>query len=296
MLRFAISIVVLCAIGSAQGSNIDEISRRKVPGIGLRVHYGKGELQFGELRLPDTKGPYPVVVLVHGGCWVSKLRNLPVESVSMQGLRPMAAELAANGIATWNLEYRRLGNDGGGWPGTFQDLALGADHLRVLATKHPLDLRRTIVAGHSAGGHFALWLAGRKRIPKGSELSKRRSLKFRGAVNLDGPGDLRATIPMAQAICGAPVISQLIGGEPEQFPERYRAASPVEMLPIGVTQETFAGRMFASLVPAYEEAARKAGDKVHSTVDPEAGHFDWIDPKSAKWPEVLAAIQKLLER
>ena len=214
----------------------------------------------------------------------------------MQGLRPMAADLAARGIATWNIEYRRLGHEGGGWPGTFHDLTAGADHVRQLASKYKLDLDRAVVAGHSAGGHFALWLAGRAEIAKASELAVAKPLRFRGALNLDGPGDLRAAAPMAQPICGAPVITQLIGGTPEQYPERYRAASPAELLPIGLPQEVFAGRMFASLAPGYEETAKKAGDSVRSTVDAKGGHFEWIDPRSAKWDQVLAAIDRLLGR
>ena len=101
-----------------------------------RVAYGDDPLQFGELRLPEGTGPHPVVILIHGGCWLSEF--------DITHLRKLAAAVTRTGVATWALEYRRVGNPGGGWPGTFQDIARGADHLRVLAKTHPLDLDRVI--------------------------------------------------------------------------------------------------------------------------------------------------------
>jgi hypothetical protein len=113
-------------------------------------------------------------------------------------------------------------------------------------------------------------------------------------VDLDGPGDLKATLGMQQQICGAPVITQLLGGTPEERPQRYRETSPIEMLPLGVRQEFFAGRMFAAQAPAYADAAKRAGDPVDAMVLSQAGHFVLIDPGSAVWSQVVQGIQVLL--
>ncbi len=294
MRRLLFVFLTSCLIVAGQSSNPVELASRPVPDGVKKIAYGEDELQFGELRLPAGKGPHPVVVIVHGGCWMAKLRNLPPGAVSLDALRPMAAELAAKGIASWNLEYRRLGNEGGGWPGTFTDVANGADHLRKLASANALDLSRVVAAGHSAGGHFALWLAGRSRLGQTSELYSKDPLKLRGVINLDGPGDLKSTIPLGEPICGAPVITQLFGGTPTEKPERYRDGSPAELLPFGIPQEHFIGQMFSSIAPAFDAAGKKSGDKVNSTIDPKGGHFGWIDPKSAEWPAVLGALKSLL--
>jgi len=278
----------------AQGRTPDDLLKLPVPNA-TRIAYGTDTLQFGELRVPAGKGPHPVVVIIHGGCWVAKLGKLDDRAVALDLVRPIAADLTANGFATWNLEYRRLGNDGGGWPGSFRDIAAGADHLRQIASKNNLDLTRVVAIGHSAGGHFALWLAARAKLPKTSELYVQDPLHLKGVVDLDGPGDLKATIPLQQPICGAPVITQLMGGSPEERAQRYREGSPVEMLPLGVPQEIFAGRMFAAQTPAYVEAARRAGDTVNSTVAAQAGHFVLIDPGSSSWPQVVKVIRALTE-
>lgn len=263
------------------------------PGI-LRIPYGSDPLQFGELRVPAGQGPHPVAVVVHGGCWASELGTLPSAAISIDNMRPMAAALTAAGIATWNLEYRRLGNPGGGWPGTFRDLATGADTLRTLAAKHALDLSRAFAIGHSAGGHFALWLAGRSKIPAGSEIHTSNPLRLTGAINLDGPGDLRAMIADQQRICGRAVINELMGGSPDERADRYRAASPIELLPLGGRLESLAGRVFGAQNAAYEAAAAKSGDQAQATIIPTAGHFTFIDPQSDVWPQVMAAVQRVL--
>jgi acetyl esterase/lipase len=286
-------VAVVTATLSAQQANPVALAGTPVP-PGHRIGYGSDPLQFGELRLPVGRGPHPVAVVVHGGCWLARLGNLDPRAVAMDNMRPFAAALTDAGIATWNIEYRRLGNEGGGWPGTFLDVANATDFLRTIAREHPLDLTRVVAVGHSSGGHFAMWLGGRPRIAAGSDLYTPEPLRLRGVMNLDGPGDLKATISLERQICGAPAVTDLMGGSPEDQPNRYRAGSPVELLPFGVPQVYFAGRMFGSQLAPYEAAAGAAGDKVQSISLPDAGHFAFIDPKSDVWPDVLQGIQHLL--
>jgi pimeloyl-ACP methyl ester carboxylesterase len=293
MLQRSLLLSLLLLPCHAQERGLNDILKLPVPPA-TRIPYGSGQLQFGELRVPSGNGPHPVVIIVHGGCWLAKLGNLDERAVAMDLVRPIAADLTANGIATWNIEYRRIDNQGGGWPGSFLDVAHAADHLRKIAPDHHLDLSRVVAIGHSAGGHFALWLAVRHKLPKSSELYIADPLRLKGVVDLDGPGDLKALIPRQQSICGAPVITQLMGGTPEERGQRYREGSPVEMLPLGVPQEIFAGQMFAAPTPAYVEAAKHAGDTINANVAANAGHFVFIDPGSSTWPQVVKSIRVLL--
>ena len=119
-------------------------------------------------------------------------------------------------------------------------------------------------------------------------------LRLQGVIDLDGPADLKAVLPMQQRVCGGPVITRLVGGTPEEQPQRYRETSPIEMLPLGVRQEFFAGRMFSAQAAPYEAAARSAGDAVHTTVLAEAGHFVFVDPSSAVWPQVIRSVREML--
>jgi acetyl esterase/lipase len=292
--RVLMAVVLLTCTVAAQSRSPLDLANAAVPPGAQRIPYGSDPLQFGELRVPTTRGPHPLAIVVHGGCWVAQLGKNDPRAVAMDNMRPLAAAVTEAGIATWNIEYRRLGNEGGGWPGTFQDVARAADFVRTLAREHQLDLTRTISIGHSAGGHFATWLAARPRVPKGSDLYIENPLPLVGVVNLDGPADLKATIPLQHPICNRPVITDLIGGTPEEQPERYRDASPIELLPLRVRQEVFAGQMFATLAPPYEVAVTRAGDVVNSTVLSKAGHFVFIDPQSDVWPLVLKSVRTLL--
>jgi acetyl esterase/lipase len=146
----------------AQNLTFGDISKLPQPPADHRISYGPDPLHFGELRLPPGRGPHPVVIVVHGGCWFAEY--------DLHHLAAFSAALTKLGAATWSLEYRRIGNGGGAWPGTFQDVARGADYVRELAKKYPLDLKRVVIVGHSAGGQLALWLAARHRLPKESAL------------------------------------------------------------------------------------------------------------------------------
>ena len=134
----------------------DDVVSMESPPADHRISYGDGALQFGRLRLPERRGPHPVVIFLHGGCWLSQY------DISHAGL--LEQGIADAGYAVWSLEYRRVGNVGGGWPGTFHDVAQGADHLLLLAAEYDLDLSRVVASGHSAGGHLALWLAARRAL------------------------------------------------------------------------------------------------------------------------------------
>jgi acetyl esterase/lipase len=296
MKTFLLAIVAL--IGSstiaAQDRGPLELATAPVPPGAQRLSYGSDPLQFGELRVPKTPGPHPIAIVIHGGCWMAKLGTMDPRAVAIDNMRPLANALTEAGIATWNIEYRRLGDAGGGWPGSFRDVASAADFLRTVAADRRLDLNRVVSIGHSAGGHFALWLAARTRIAKSSELYSATPLPIAGVVDLDGPGDLKATIALQQPVCGSPVITDLIGGSPEQQPERYRAASPIELLPLGTRQVVLAGRMFGPMTPAYEAAARKAGDSIEVEVS-NSGHFVFIDPASSMWPTVLNSVRSILK-
>lgn len=279
---------------AGQGRGPADLANAPVPPGAIRIPYGSDPLQFGELRLPSGVARPPVAIVVHGGCWVSELGRFDPRAVAIDNMRPMAAALTAAGVATWNIEYRRLGHAEGGWPGTYQDVALAADVLRTIARQYSLDLTRVISIGHSAGGHLALWLAGRAQIPSDSELYTRDPIRVTAAVNLDGPGDLEAMLAAQQAICGRPVITELMGGSPAERPDRYRAASPIQLLPFGVRIQAFTGRTFGEQNTAFDAAARNGGDVIEATNIPTAGHFMFIDPQSDIWPHVVAAVRRLL--
>jgi len=294
-----------------------DITAQPLPPPGRRIAYGSDPEQFGELRLPSGDGPHPVVVVLHGGCWQS--------AYDLEHISHVSAALARSGLAVWTVEYRRLGHAGGGWTGTFDDVARGTNHLRALAEEHVLDLDRGVVLlGHSAGGHLALWLASRRtvlpveqiegepveieraeneransnRVP--SEPAEAASFHFgltlavRGVVSLAGITDLR-DYALGDGSCNA-AVEPLLGGTFDAVPGRYAAASPIEQLPLGVPLRLLHGHL-DSVVPLaqserFAARARAAGDVAVVEVIEGAGHFDPIAPFAPAWPTVEAAVHE----
>lgn len=253
-----------------------------------RIAWGRDPVQFGDLRLPPGPGPHPVVVLVHGGCWLAEY--------GLDYLGAMAGAVTAAGFATWSVEFRRVGDAGGGWPGTMLDVGAAVDHLRVLAGRFPLDLDRVVLSGHSAGGQLALWAAGRHRQPQDSPLRTGNPLPVRGAVALAPLADLAASVAPAAALCDG-TAARLLGGSPAEVPERYRLASPAELLPLGVPYVIVNGELDQIVPPdhvtRFAAAARRAGDRVRLEIVPGAGHFEPVAPGRPAFALVLAAIREL---
>lgn len=256
-----------------------------LPEPGERIPYGDGPQQFGELRMPKGEGPFPVIVLIHGGCWQSAF-----DFVYMTRL---AAWLTDRGVATWTIEYRRIGDDGGGWPGTFLDAAGATDALREIAKKAPINLKRVYAAGHSAGGQLALWFATRDRLPESSALYRKNPLAIHGVLGLAAIANLAAYRVGPAGSCHSSV-DQLLGGTPEHVAGRYAETSPQERLPLGVPQIFIQSESDPIVDPAsvrdYAAAAEKSGDKVTILPLPGAGHFE----ASVPLPETEAIFEKAL--
>lgn len=283
----ALLFIAPAGLGAQQPVTMQQIMQRPAPPPQHVLPYGDAPEQFGRLRLPRTPGRHPVVVFVHGGCWLSQYG---IEHAAL-----LEQALADSGYAVWSLEYRRVGNPGGGWPGTFQDVARGTDFLRQLAGEHSLDLDRVVAAGHSAGGFFALWLAARRKLPPSSAVHANDPLPIRGVLALAPAPDLEGL--HAAGVCGN-VIDKLMGGSPSAQGDRYAQASLMQLAPIDTPTEVVIGAADDSWRPvgeAYLRRAAERGDrKIHSVVVPGAGHFDVIAPFAPAWKDVMAGLRALL--
>ncbi len=252
-----------------------------------RIAYGTDANQFGDLRLPKTRrAKVPIIVLIHGGCWQA--------AYDLAHTAGAAAAITAGGFATWTIEYRRLGN-GGGFPHTFDDVAGAVNHVRALASQFPvIDTTRVVLAGHSAGGQLALWFAGSGRVAQGAA-ALRQKLAVRGVVSLAGITDL-ATYGAGTGGCNA-AVSPLIGGSPDEQPQRYRELSPIGLVPIGVPVHLVHGAA-DPIVPvlqsqAFFDRTRAARGAAQLFIVPDAGHFDLVAPSSEAWKQVMRSIRAL---
>jgi acetyl esterase/lipase len=238
------------------------------PKADARIAYDRGVSQFGDLRMPRGKGPFPSVIYLHGGYWRA--------AYDLTHAGHICAALTKAGYATWNLEYRRIGESGGGWPGTMDDVLKGAQFVGRLATKYNLDLQQVVTAGHSAGGQLALWLAAQAAAPP-----------MRGVTSLAGVCDLRRAWELKLSDT---VVEQLLGGTPRQVPKRYALASPIELLPMKTPQRLLHGTADGVVPFEMSERFARASKNAKLIKLEGVGHFELIDPRAKEWPAVLKSV------
>ncbi|CAH0261640.1 hypothetical protein SRABI118_03237 [Massilia sp. Bi118] len=254
--------------------------------------YGSAPSQFAELFIPGGPGPFPVAVLVHGGCWTKEFGGITQ-------LRNLAGALAERGIASWNVEYRRVDEPGGGYPGTYQDINAALSMLAQQAGRYPLDLSRLVAVGHSAGGQLVQWMAGRARIPASSPLYQPDPLPVKNVVSLGGLADLRREQALIKSSCDRE-IGQLTGAPSDKRPDVFADTNAGDLLPNGSRTILVTGELDNISPPRvardYAARARAAGDAAEVVILPGASHYDEVAASSHSWPQVAKAIESALKR
>lgn len=247
----------------------------------IKIAYGEHPSQFGVLRRPEAPKKCPVVVSIHGGFWQSKY--------GLDENEPLAEDIAQRGYATWNIEYRRIGEAGGAWPGTFHDVISAVNHLNQLKDTYRLDLSKVVVIGHSAGGHLALLL--------GSLLNLKDSplvVPIKGIISLAGVTDLHEMLQIHTERGITSPVTTFLGDSIEELP----ISSPIELLPLNVDQILIHGELDrhvpVSLSVEYHRRAMEMGDSVRLITLPEAEHFMVVDPSSSAWKAVTESLEGLI--
>jgi acetyl esterase/lipase len=253
----------------------DDILNIPPPTADARLSYGADPNQFGGLHLPETKHAFPLVMNIHGGFWRAKY--------DLAHAGHLCAALAAKGIATWNIEYRRVGDPGGGWPGTFEDIRAAYRYLPQIAKLYAVDSTRVLIMGHSAGGQLALCLAAH-------ESSITRVVSLAGVVDLQQAWE---------QYLSDNAVSVFLGGDPGEKPERYREADPMQLALNHATTQRLIHGAGDDIVPSYfsrqyAEKKKNHGEDVQYLEISNAGHFDLIDPRSNAWPKVEDTVRGML--
>lgn len=286
------SIAIMTPASAQTISFRDILNRANRPAPDQKIAYGTHADQYGELWLPtlsSNAAKPPVVILVHGGCWRADLPGPELVAFLADALRKQ-------GVAVWSITYRRVGTQAEKftpYPHTFQDVADATDRLYEIARKHQLDLKRVVSTGHSAGGHLAMWLAARPRLPNDSPLHSKTALPIHATVGIAAIADLQVGRSMSAHACGADTVDLLIDTKTRKD-AAFRDTSVTPMLPLGIPQVLVSGVYDAIVAPVqamrYRERAKEKGEAVKLVTLDDAGHFELISPWTTQGAQVVREI------
>ena len=253
---------------------------RPAPAPDTTVRYGPAPEQIADLRrpAPSSGPPRPLVVVIHGGFWRAEYDR--------RHTGPLAADLAGRGYPVAQLEYRRTGQPGGGWPGTLDDVLAGVAALPGLFADALPEVAAApgapILLGHSAGGHLALYCAASAPVTVRAVVALAPVADLAEAYRLDLDG-------------GA--VAALLGGGPDRYPDRYAATDPLPRpaarTPTVVLHGALDRQVPISIGRRYADAARSAGGDCLLLELPRCEHYGLIDPESDCWPRVLSTLRTL---
>ncbi len=270
-----------------------------------KISYGQDPMQYGELSLPEGDGPFPVVTFLHAGCWRSS-------EAMINSYRAMAAAMLEQGVAAWNMQYRGATSPGGGWPGTWLDIANGFDALEEIAQSYPIDLQKAIVVGHSSGGHYGAWLAMRSQLPPNSEIYVKPKVNPMALVMADAyinPLLIDSIGDTGEIYCGEPLLEKLVGGPVEDNINNFLQISPLEWLPWGIPQDFIVstyryplslprvlaqGKTSMRKVPDYPALAVLAGDEINVRLISNEGHGNFVREGERGYYATISAVLRLL--
>jgi len=262
-----------------------DLLERPRPSPTATVRYGDDALQVADVWVPRGNGPHPVVLMVHGGCWQTEIADRSI-------MNWIAQDLRGRGIAVWNIDYRGV-DRGGGNPTTFWDVGYAVDMLPEYAERYQLDISRIVAVGHSAGGHLALWAAGRPRLPIGSVLRSPNPQRIHAVVSLGGLPDLEEAATPPGSGCGTEVIARLTDGS-------FQETSVPRLAPLNIAQVLING-LQDRIIPVhyahnYAAKMRAAGDDVRVRMIERTGHVELIAPETAAWAAAVEEIERALRR
>ena len=270
-----------------------------------KISYGQDPMQYGELSLPKGDGPFPVVTFLHAGCWRSS-------EAMINSYRAMAEAMLEHGIAAWNMQYRGATSSGGGWPGTWLDIANGFDALEEITQSYPIDLQKAIVVGHSSGGHYGAWLAMRSQLPPNSEIYVKPKVNPMALVMADAyinPLLIDSIGDTGEIYCGEPLLEKLVGGPVEDNINNFLQISPLEWLPWGIPQDFIVstyryplslprvlaqGKTSMRKVPDYPALAVLAGDEINVRLISNEGHGNFVREGERGYYATISAVLRLL--
>lgn len=289
-----LATLALCALTPTTGAaELKDFLALPRPAPTHEIRYGEAQSQGIDVFLPAGKGPHPVAILIHGGCW----SDFP--GAGREQLRALATEWAQRGVAVWSMGYRRANEAGGAYPNLYLDVATAVDRLRSEAAQLGIDTRRSVLAGHSAGGHLALWAVSRTRLPAASPLRQAgEPLPVRGVVSIAGVGDLAAFAPRLPGSCGRGILQRLMGSGSDP----YADVSPARLgLPEHVGSVVMLSATEDRIVPLraardYRQALPlEAAARVRLRDVTGAGHFDLVTPGTPAFEAVFEEVRRLLE-
>ena len=283
--------LLACVHGAvAAPMSLDDYLALNGPAPTAQIAYGSAPSQYAQLFRPEGSGPFPVVVLVHGGCWT-------VAFGGIGQMRNVAGALVAQGIAVWNVEYRRVDEPGGGYPGTYEDMHAALDSLQQHAPRYQLDVKRIVAMGHSAGGQLVQWIAGRDKLPKSSPLYRDTFLPIKNILSLGGLADLRHEKDLIKSSCERD-IAQLAGSASTERPDIYSDTNAADLMPNGSRTVLATGELDTISPPRvahdYAAKAKLAGDHAEVLILPGASHYDEIAATSNAWRMILPVIKQML--